>query len=105
MCQTPYVARMSTSIMALPERTCSERVSWRNPMTDAAPRDLVVGGGSAGGVEALRSLVAGLPQDFPACVLIVLHVPASSPSALPAILSRVGTLPVRHAREGDRLDP
>jgi two-component system chemotaxis response regulator CheB len=74
-------------------------------MAETASRDLVVVGASAGGVEALRSLVAGLPHDFPACVLIVLHVPATSPSALPAILSRVGTLPVRHGQEGDRLEP
>src|SRR5262245_39975719 len=74
-------------------------------MSESATRDLVVVGASAGGVEALRSLVDGPPDDFPAAVLIVLHVPASSPSALPTILSRVGNVPVRHASEGDRLEP
>src|SRR4051794_4383997 len=68
-------------------------------------RDLVVVGASAGGVEPLRSLVAGLPPSFPASILIVLHIPETSPSALPQILARVSPLEVRQARDGDELGP
>jgi len=60
-------------------------------------------GASAGGVEALRTLAAGLPADLPASVLVVLHVPRASPSALPAILRRVCPLPVRAAVDGEPL--
>jgi two-component system chemotaxis response regulator CheB len=66
-------------------------------------RDIVVAGASAGGVEALRAVVAGLPADFPASMLIVLHLPRHAPSALPAILGRSTTLPVAAAVDGDRL--
>ena len=66
-------------------------------------RDVVAVGASAGGVEALRSLVAGLPPDYPGAVLVVLHVPRQGPSAMPTILSRYGPLPAAMAVDGEEL--
>ncbi|GIE97435.1 chemotaxis protein CheB [Paractinoplanes rishiriensis] len=71
----------------------------------AQHRDVVAVGASAGGVEALRALVGGLPADYPGAVLVVLHVPRDAPSALPAILSRSGPLPATSAVDGERLLP
>jgi two-component system chemotaxis response regulator CheB len=60
-------------------------------------RDVVVIGASSGGVEALSTVAAGLPADFPAAVFVVLHVSEDVPSHLPAILNRAGQLPAAHA--------
>ena len=63
-----------------------------------ARRDIIVIGASAGGVEALKTVVGGLPAALPAAVLVVLHVPSDARSELPAILARTSRLPVTHAR-------
>jgi len=52
---------------------------------------------------ALRTLVSRLPEDFPAAVLVVLHIPARGPTVLPEILSRAGPLPARHPIDGEPL--
>jgi two-component system, chemotaxis family, protein-glutamate methylesterase/glutaminase len=53
--------------------------------------DLVTIGASAGGVNALCTVVKKLPADFAAAVLVVMHIGESS--ALPDVLNNCGTLP------------
>ena len=60
-------------------------------------RDVVVVGGSAGAVDAVRTMLAGLPHDFDASVLVVIHIPPSSPARLAEILQRDCALEVRRA--------
>jgi two-component system chemotaxis response regulator CheB len=66
--------------------------------------DTVVIGASAGGVQALRETVQGLPPNLPAALFVVLHVAPLGHSALPAILSRLGCLPALHPADGERIE-
>lgn len=63
--------------------------------------DLVVIGSSAGGIEALTLLVATLPPDFPAPIVIAQHLDPERPSHLGEILSRRSTLPVHTASDSN----
>src|SRR5262245_4337312 len=64
-------------------------------------RDILVIGTSAGGVEALQTIVKTLPPKLPAAVFVTLHFPEHGTSVLPRILSRAGPLPAMHASDKD----
>ena len=61
-------------------------------------RDTVVIGASAGGIRALRQLLAVLPSDLPASVCIVLHQ-ARNAGGLDRVLARDSRLPVAFVEE------
>jgi two-component system, chemotaxis family, protein-glutamate methylesterase/glutaminase len=62
-------------------------------------RDIVVIGASAGGVEALRTIAAGLPPGFPAAVFVVIHMSPEGPGLLAPLLERAGPLPAVQASD------
>ncbi|MGH8665545.1 MAG: chemotaxis protein CheB [Burkholderiales bacterium] len=66
-------------------------------------RNLVVVGASAGGIDALRRVVAGLPADFPAALCAVIHVSHDAPGILDRILQRAGSLPAVMVKDEERL--
>jgi two-component system chemotaxis response regulator CheB len=66
-----------------------------------ANRDILAIGASAGGVEALLFLASHFSPDFPASILITIHL--SSQSDLDRVLSRKGPLPAAFARDGEPL--
>ncbi|ORV47712.1 protein-glutamate methylesterase [Mycobacterium europaeum] len=68
-------------------------------------RGVVAIGASAGGVEALSKLAAGLSPDVPYAYAITLHVRAGAPSVLARIVDRSGPLPAVAAEDGAKLEP
>jgi two-component system chemotaxis response regulator CheB len=70
-----------------------------------AKKDIVVVGASAGGMEALQQLVAGLPAGMPASLFIVWHMAPGVRSALPEVLGRAARLPVVTPADGDPIAP
>ncbi|HEX8396581.1 MAG TPA: chemotaxis protein CheB [Pyrinomonadaceae bacterium] len=69
-----------------------------------AKRDIIVIGASAGGYEALKILVSGLPANLPASVFVVWHMaPEIRESVLPYALQKAGKLPAKQAVDGEAI--
>ncbi|WP_080057235.1 chemotaxis protein CheB [Spirosoma aerolatum] len=68
-------------------------------------RDIIVIGASAGGVYALKELVAALPSDFQPALFVVQHVSPHAPSYLPDILTTAGHLIATHPLDGELIQP
>jgi two-component system CheB/CheR fusion protein len=66
---------------------------------------LIVVGASAGGIEALSTLVSTLRPDLPAAVVIAQHLDPKRPSHLGEILARRTELPVRTVSGEEPLTP
>src|SRR4051812_12136602 len=75
-----------------------------SPRDDTPRRDVIVVGGSAGAIEALKATLAGLPKDLAAAVLVVVHIAPASPARLAEILQRGCALPVRSASGDEPLE-
>jgi two-component system chemotaxis response regulator CheB len=60
---------------------------------------------SAGGLPALETVLAPLPAELPAAVLILQHMSPDNSSKLPAILGRGTALALEWAEDGHPLQP
>ena len=67
--------------------------------------DLVVIGGSAGAIDVLRTVLSRLPENFPAAVAIVIHIPAEGPSLLPEVLASPGAPAMKVAEDKEPIAP
>jgi len=67
--------------------------------------NIVVVGGSAGGVEALSALFWNMPSTVPNAFFVALHVPPRTRSRLPSILNRAGRLTAEHPSDGQKIRP
>ena len=60
---------------------------------------------SAGGIDALTRVLAPLPPDLPAAVIVLQHLSPEHHSELAALLNRRTDLPVTVATDGAALTP
>ena len=67
--------------------------------------EMVVIGGSAGGVDALVGLVPALPAGFGPAVTCILHVPPDRDSRLAELFAMRAALPVREAQDKEPIQP
>ena len=72
-------------------------------MKNGARHDVVVIGASAGGVEALRTVMKSLPPDLAASVFVVLHLPPGGGTFLVNLLNRACPLPVANPVDAEEM--
>ena len=68
------------------------------------PRDVIVAGGSAGGVLPIMLLLEALPADLPAAVAVVVHRHPYQETQLAKVLGRRCRLTVIEPMDGDRIE-
>jgi two-component system chemotaxis response regulator CheB len=67
--------------------------------------EIVALAASAGGLKALTDVLAALPAEFPAALVVVQHLDPRHRSLMAEILGKRTKLQVKEAREGDQLQP
>jgi two-component system response regulator WspF len=90
---------------AAPDHTSPMRGTARGALPSVNPLPLILLGASTGGPNALAEVLCGLPQDWPACLLIVQHIDAAFAPGLAQWLGELTGHTVELATEGDRLAP
>ncbi|TAN41900.1 MAG: chemotaxis response regulator protein-glutamate methylesterase [Nitrospirae bacterium] len=85
-------------------QSLNPRENKKHPAVKPADKLLVIGI-STGGPNALSYLLPRLPEDFPASILIVQHMPAGFTEMFASRLNTTCGIEVKEAREGDLVLP
>lgn len=108
----PLAARLRTggASAARPGASGLSTASRPRPTFAAPPRpagrpvrDFVAIGVSTGGPPAVQKVLSSLPADFPACIFIAQHMPATFTGPFAKRLDAVSKITVREAQTGDRI--
>lgn len=75
------------------------------PRSGRPGRDFVAIGVSTGGPPAVQKVLSSLPANFPACIFIAQHMPATFTSAFAARLDKACQISVSEAQSGDKITP
>jgi len=67
--------------------------------------DIIVIGGSAGGIQALQTFFAALPAHSGIAFVVVMHLSPEHESSLPQVLQAHTAMPVAQVRERVRMEP
>jgi two-component system chemotaxis response regulator CheB len=84
-------------------RAIRPAVKRQSASTRSRAFELVALGASAGGLDVLNGLLAALPGDFAAAVMIVVHLPPDPSSYLVESFSHRSSLPVVEPDAGERI--
>jgi two-component system chemotaxis response regulator CheB len=68
-------------------------------------KKIIVIGASAGGFQALKTLIAGLPKDLDASIFIVWHMAPDTRGVLPQVFNRYDTVPATQAYDRQPIEP
>src|SRR5687768_9980752 len=68
-------------------------------------RNIIVIGASAGGFDALKTLVSGLPPDLEASIFIVWHMAPDIRGVMPQVLNRINGIYAAHAYDNEAIKP
>jgi two-component system chemotaxis response regulator CheB len=94
----PHLARRGELDAALDRVRRSVLAACHRAATDRV--DILLIGGSAGGIPAVGALLGQLDKLTAASVLIVLHTHPSAPALKPLVLSKYGSMPVSYPADG-----
>jgi two-component system chemotaxis response regulator CheB len=79
----------------------SQPVSHKTPVNTGSAERVVLIGSSAGGPPMLDTLLAALPADLPAGVMVTQHMPTGFTAALAERFNRIASMPVKETENGD----
>jgi len=100
------VVRTATrSKLAMPAMPTGSGVSRCTPAPSSGKSPLIVIAASTGGPAAVTRVVSGLPKEFPAAVILVLHMPATFTKQFTVQLAEISALPVKEAESNETPQP